>query len=81
MRQKRISLYWIHIVLLRRVRRHYVRKHALVCAHIRLRRLWLNSASDLIALRHSLAERIKSLTIEIESLKSGRLPATFSGQE
>lgn len=72
-----MNLYQIHVKILRRIRFRLSRKHAMICAMIRRRRVNLQSAKDLIPLRHEVHRRIVDITEQIERAKSERLTLIF----
>lgn len=72
-----MTLYQTHVKILRAIRFRLARKHALVCAQIRVRRIYLRSAKDLIPIRQSLATRLAILESQIDSAKQGNIPALF----
>ena len=72
-----MNLYQTHVTILRRIRFRLSRKHAMICAMIRRRRVNLQSAKDLITLRHDIYRRIVDITRQIEQAKSERLTLIF----
>ena len=72
-----MNLYQIHVAILRKIRFRLSRKHAMICVMIRRRRVNLESAKDLIPLRHDVYRRIVDISKQIEEAKSTRLDVIF----